>query len=75
MVRSPAWEVRKLAALAMASAWGSGLGVTRVGAQRRQARKPAASARAGVGKKLTFLRSGRREGQEGRQKTPVDLTA
>ena len=66
---------RKLAARAMASAWGSGFGVVRWGSQRRQGRKPAASASAGVGKKLTFLRSGVRLAQEGRQKMPVDFTA
>ena len=45
------------------------------GSQRLQARKPAASASAGLRKKRTFLRSGRGEGQPGRQYTPIVVTA
>jgi hypothetical protein len=41
---------------------------------RRQARKPAACASAAVLKKRTFVRSGRRLAQFGRQKTPVVVT-
>lgn len=45
------------------------------GSQRLQARKPAAVAAAASSKNLTWRRSGRRDGQLGRQKTPVERTA
>jgi hypothetical protein len=45
------------------------------GLQRRQARKPAASASAGVSKKDTLRGFARREGQDGRQYTPEVFTA
>ena len=45
------------------------------GSQRLQARKPAASASGGLRKKRTFLRSGRGDGQPGRQYTPMVVTA
>src|SRR5271165_6405685 len=44
------------------------------GWQRRQGRRPAFSASAARRKKRTLRRSGRREGQDGRQKTPVVTT-
>src|SRR5262249_17994140 len=49
-------------------------GVRSVGRQRLQARKPAASASAGVTWKATFFRSGIRDAQLGRQNTPVVRT-
>jgi hypothetical protein len=45
------------------------------GVQRRQARKPPASAWAVVAKNSTFSRRGRRDGHVGRQYTPVVRTA
>ena len=45
------------------------------GSQRLQARKPAASASGGERKNRTFLRSGRGDGQAGRQYTPMVVTA
>jgi hypothetical protein len=44
------------------------------GSQRRQARNPAASAAATPSKKRVLRRSGRREGQPGRQNTPCVVT-
>src|SRR5919198_3296313 len=43
--------------------------------QRRQARKPARSASSGREKNWTRSRRGRRDGHEGRQYTPVEVTA
>ena len=45
------------------------------GSQRLQARKPAASASPQLRKNRTFLRSGRGDGQPGRQNTPMVVTA
>jgi hypothetical protein len=45
------------------------------GVHRRQARKPACSASSGDAKNATFLRSGSRDAHDGRQYTPVVLTA
>jgi hypothetical protein len=49
--------------------------VARSGWQRRHARKPARAAAAALPKNSTFSGFGRREGQVGRQKTPVVFTA
>ena len=46
-----------------------------LGSQRLQARKPASSAASTVGKKRTLRRSGRGDGQPGRQYTPIVVTA
>src|ERR1022692_1587450 len=48
---------------------------SRSGVQRRQGRKPARSAASRRWKKITFSRRGRREGHNGRQYTPVVITA
>src|SRR5271157_2512093 len=45
------------------------------GRQRRQARNPARSASPGREKNFTRSRRGRRDGHDGRQYTPVEVTA
>ena len=48
--------------------------IGQVRAARLQGRNPAASAASAVGKNRTRSRRGGREGQEGRQKMPVEAT-
>lgn len=51
-----------------------GVNAAKSGRHRLQGRNPAAMASPAEGKNCTRSRRGGREGQEGRQKTPVEVT-